>query len=213
MIQYYIDERRQKIELPDHIPVAELVEKVSTEIQDAGMIVSSVALDGQEVTQEYWEEVAGLPAESFARLDLRTNTTDRLAMESLVTALDYLPRLNKGLAECASLVRLGDQLKANELYVDCIEGIRWFFKTMECVRQLLSLSFHTMAYGGESVEGRMGRTLDVIDQMLTAQTGADWVLLADFMEYELLPILEEWVDILPLLIDDVEPEAKVAEAR
>jgi len=35
--------------------------------------------------------------------------------------------------------------------------------------------------------------------MLHVQEEEDWIMLADLLEYELIPLLEEWKSILPLL--------------
>jgi len=39
----------------------------------------------------------------------------------------------------------------------------------------------------------------VIDQMLKVQEDEDWVMLADLLEYELIPLLKEWNKILAVL--------------
>ena len=38
-----------------------------------------------------------------------------------------------------------------------------------------------------------------MDQMLKVQEDEDWVMLADLLEYELIPLLKEWNEILAVL--------------
>jgi hypothetical protein len=41
--------------------------------------------------------------------------------------------------------------------------------------------------------------VDFTQQMVDANKNQDWVLLADLLEYEILPYYQEWSDLLPQL--------------
>ena len=57
----------------------------------------------------------------------------------------------------------------------------------------------SLRFNKKSILDRKQLLLDLITQMLTANKNKDWVLLADLLEYEILPYYKEWELILPEL--------------
>ena len=51
----------------------------------------------------------------------------------------------------------------------------------------------------ESLEVRQTKLTDLMSQMLEANKNQDWVLLADLLEYEMLPFYKDWEKILSKL--------------
>ena len=51
----------------------------------------------------------------------------------------------------------------------------------------------------------------VLDGLFDAQTDQDWVLLADMLEYELIPALEEWEQIIQLIVVTSDADQAVSE--
>ena len=51
----------------------------------------------------------------------------------------------------------------------------------------------------ESLEVRQKKLTDLMSQMLEANENQDWVLLADILEYEMVPFYKDWEKILSKL--------------
>ncbi len=52
-------------------------------------------------------------------------------------------------------------------------------------------------FDGKSIQDRRASLVDFTQQMVDANKNQDWVLLADLLEYEILPYYQEWSNLLP----------------
>jgi hypothetical protein len=52
-------------------------------------------------------------------------------------------------------------------------------------------------FDGRSIQDRRASLVDLTQQMVDANKNQDWVLLADLLEYEILPYYQEWSSLLP----------------
>jgi hypothetical protein len=72
----------------------------------------------------------------------------------------------------------------------------WFSQVLDMILAAKKISMDTMI-DGKSVQDRRASLLDFTQQMVDANKNKDWVLLADLLEYEILPYYKEWSDFLP----------------
>jgi len=127
-----------------------------------------------------------------SRIEVGTMSREDLAIDTLDTMSEYLGRLNPELLRIAGLWRVGNDIQANEAFVFCVEGLRWFRHSVDLSRQVLPNDFERITDSGRplyALEEQFDRT---VDDMLSAQSEADWILMADLVEYELYPHLELW---------------------
>lgn len=128
----------------------------------------------------------------------------------------------KELRSTAELFRLSNAERSNQSFIRCIDGLQVFMHSLESCRRLLGLSFELIfvpaTQGGSEItvaENRR-RLFEVLDAMIEAQTNQDLILLADLLEYELLPVLEDWRRIIPVVLDKTKDssagEAPLADA-
>ena len=70
---------------------------------------------------------------------------------------------------------------------------------LEESKNILRLDFQNIKNSGKSIDEKV-RTLEMLfDKMMDAQKEKDWILLADLLEFELPPLLNEWGEILAVL--------------
>jgi hypothetical protein len=55
---------------------------------------------------------------------------------------------------------------------------------------------------GESIKDRQARQLTLSEEMLKANSDKDWVVLADLLDYELLPCYKEWAALWPKIREE-----------
>ncbi|MBI3600437.1 MAG: hypothetical protein HY097_07325, partial [Nitrospinae bacterium] len=78
-----------------------------------------------------------------------------------------------------------------------IEALQLFDELIEGIRQLFNIDFSKMTINGETIQSRKEKLLKLISDMHSAQVNQDWVTLSDLLEYELIPIIEDWINIIP----------------
>ncbi|MBU1652852.1 hypothetical protein KKA00_11570, partial [bacterium] len=137
-----------------------------------------------------------------------------LARSTLFSVADFLEQLLKELQSTSDLFRLSRGERSNESYLRSIDGLQVFMHTMETCRRLLGLSYELVTV--PAADGLTEKTIAesrralfaVLDNMIDAQSDQDWVLLADLLEYELIPALHDWRQIIPEILKLTQPQNK-----
>ena len=111
----------------------------------------------------------------------------------------YLDDLGRFLSATSSQFRIGDGVAANGSLAELVSGLGLLLQTIDAVSASLGPDFATSLPGNESLERLMSGLNAVLNEIVHAQERKDWVLIADLLEYELAPHLENWKGIFTAL--------------
>lgn len=197
----------------------ELMERVSRQALKTGEQVLRVKLNGEDLTGKDRSHLKKMPIAEIQEIEIQTGNPKILARSSLYSVADFLEKLLNELQHTAEYFRLGDTEKSNRSFVRCLDGLQVFTHSLEQCRRLLGISFELIyipsssdAYAITVAENRR-KMFEVLDGMIEAQTNQDWVLLADLLEYELIPILEDWRQIIPVILGETQTEISESETE
>jgi hypothetical protein len=123
-------------------------------------------------------------------------------VKNVTNAQNYLQRLLPGIEKASELFRNENEIEANKFFVQIIDGIDWFSQVLQVVVAAQGFSMDELSIDGKTMKERHDRLTALTLQMVEANKNRDWVLLADLLEYEILPYYEEWESLLPALILD-----------
>lgn len=183
----------------------QLMEKLTEKAAAEGGSVLSVKVNGEDLTGRDRSHLQDLPLEDIEQLEIQTGDPKELARSTMDSIAEFLEQLLKELHKTADLFRQGDSNQSNEFFVRCLDGLQVFMHSLEICRRLLGISFELLYSPSEngradkSVAESRRQLFSVLDGMIQAQTDQDWVLMADMLEYELIPALEEWRQIIPAI--------------
>ena len=152
--------------------------------------IRRVWLDGQEVSSDSQDILKISPA-SVGLLELELAELQDLLANNLTNAKDYLVRLIPGFQKAADLFRMGNEQEANQYYLQVLDGIEWFSQVV-----IIIVSTQENKSEEKSLEERQKKLTDLMSQMLEANQNQDWVLMADLMEYEMIPFYKDWEAVL-----------------
>ena len=152
--------------------------------------IRRVWLDGQEVSSDSQDILKISPA-SVGLLELELAELQDLLAKNLTNAKDYLVRLIPGFQKAADLFRMGNEQEANQYYLQVLDGIEWFSQVV-----IIIVSTQENKSEEKSLEERQKKLTDLMSQMLEANQNQDWVLMADLMEYEMIPFYKDWEAVL-----------------
>ena len=100
------------------------------------------------------------------------------SIEALNSASDYLTRMNNVIPDIIRAYRLGELNKASSDMVLLTEGLQWLNEVFN-----LTKNFHNV----DNIEVK-----EIYFEFIEAFENGDTVLLADLLEYELLPKIHHW---------------------
>ena len=159
-----------------------------------GSYIRRIWLDQQEFPADDRETLQKKPTD-INSLDVELANLKDLVATNLSNALDYLEKLIPGFDQAADLFRMGNEQEANKFYIQILDGMDWF-------SEVISIFMGSESKGSapeDTLRLRQAKLTDLMSQMLEANKNQDWVLLADILEYEMIPFYKEWQTILTKL--------------
>jgi hypothetical protein len=210
-MQINLNHRAEEIPTEGLQYFGELMDRLVRRAEKEGSSVLKVKLNGEDITGKDRKHLDTLPLGEIQNVEVQTGDPRVLARSSLYSVADFLERLLGELQTTAELFRLSNDERSNQSFMRCLDGIQVFMHSLESCRRLLGLSFELMFVptGQEGHEFTVAenrrRLFETLDSMIEAQGNQDWILLADLLEYELIPVLEDWRHIIPIILDETKP--------
>lgn len=109
--------------------------------------------------------------------------------ELLQSLYEYLPKLYSGINTNVEYYRTNQNGMADELIIQVIDGLCW---TIDAI--ILSEEFDREGLNIQELK-------NVLSEMLLALENEDKVLIADILEYEIMPQVKKWFHILQGAMD------------
>ena len=152
--------------------------------------IRRIWLEGQEVSSNARDTLM-TSISSIELLELELAYLEDLLANNLGNAKEYLEKLIPGFQQAADLFRMGNEQEAHKFYLQILDGIDWFSQV-----GLNIVKSWGKEIEGQSLEDRQETLTGLMAQMLEANQNQDWVLLADLLEYEMIPYYEGWRETL-----------------
>jgi len=175
--------------------LGDLVLHIEKEGVVGGNVVRSIQIDGKESSPD--SPVARkTPLSEIETLEMEIFTLSDIVNKNIENADAYLIRLIPGIEKSVELFRVGNEQEANKFFINIIDGIDWLSQVLDMILAAKAISPDTV-FDGKSIQDRRTSLVDFTQQMVDANKNQDWVLLADLLEYEILPYYQEWSNLLP----------------
>lgn len=199
-MQVTLNDQSLPVDLSHLRNLEEALMELNEKFIPTGEQLFQVQLNGQFFTERYPRESRYITLGEVSTLDLKTVTDSDLARGILGDAALKVQTLVEALEKGAALFRLAAEDEANYYFAQVLDALRWLLQTGEGACQVLDvdLAKECSPQIGDVAEF-LKRFQDLLDEMLQVYQEEDYILLADLMEYELLPMVQEWQKILSLL--------------
>ena len=152
--------------------------------------VRRIWLEGNEVPTDA-QDTLMTSTSSIELLELELASLQDVLANNLRNAKEYLEKLIPGFQKAADLFRMENEQEANKYYLQILDGVDWFSQVVMTIIKSCG-----DANGEKDLAKRQQQLTEFISQMLEANQNKDWVLMADLLEYEMVPFYEEWREIL-----------------
>ena len=155
-----------------------------------GSYARRIWLERKEVSTEDQDtlmtSVAGIEL-----LEIELASLHDVFANNVKNAKEYLEKLIPGFKKAADLFRMENEQEANKYYVQILDGVDWFSQVVMTIIESCGDNNEEQGLGK-----RQKKLTELISQMLEANQNQDWVLMADLLEYEMIPFYEEWGETL-----------------
>lgn len=192
-----IDGKQYDIGAQNFENLEEVFEKVVQEGHLEDRIVTDVMLNKEPFTEIYPHQAEDIEMSEVESLEITTMAADDMAVEITLELYKVVNIMAEGGKHVAELFRQADDAEALETYQDLIEVVRNFLRMIGVLRDEYSL--------GDSVvyEKSAEEFNSMFTEMSSVLENEDWILLADLLEYEFLPAVEKWKQVIKQIRDDI----------
>jgi len=161
----------------------------------ADHLVGSVSVNGKQYSELYPGQSREIPLERIQDLEVSTVPLQRLGEASMKDAVLFIRKIIEHCRTTAECFRLYDEMEAHDKYAALLDAVRSLLHFIGSVQTTFRWDFNRMLHRGEPVAARWSKFDAVISELKTIQEEGDWILLADLIEYEMIPLLEDWTGI------------------
>ncbi|GJL77136.1 MAG: hypothetical protein NPINA01_01250 [Nitrospinaceae bacterium] len=181
--------------------LGEVLDHILAKKPSKGNYFSKIRLNDKDVPFDS-ETIRETPVSQIETLETEISSLDEILKKNITNAQDYLQKLIPGIQKAADLFRSGSEQEANKFFLNIIDGMDWFSQVTGSIAQAVGLKAETALWGGKSFPALQENLVEWTQQMVEANKNKDWVLLADLLEYEILPFYREWEEHLPKILSD-----------
>ena len=186
--------------------VAAVYRETITALAADGRSVVKVLADSSELSNEQQARMLkgdALPQEILA---FESEDTKELAGRALAEVETHLGPLRRALSAASEALGRDDRTSAFEALRPALEV---WLATVQAVHQVVTLT-HIDTDAGDGAEFMRihERTVDVFGHVQSTFQQEDWVRLNDLLEYELLPLADEWESLVLTLLNTLGPNSR-----
>jgi len=195
MLSCVIDGQVKSFNLNGADSLSVMLEGLNSDLTKGGRFIASLRVNG--------EEVAGNAEEASRRLDgidsieITTESPVCLVGKLLDEGEHYIDGLRAYMLQVAGDYSAGSE-RADGSFTEAVQGLQWFVQMTDFIESTLNLDFQKLLLNGRPVAEYVKSLNGILQEIVTAQEEGDPIMLADLLEYDLAPHLEQWKEIYTL---------------
>lgn len=185
------------LQIEDFANLEEILERISSDGRLDNRIVTDVLLNGEIFSELYPHQAEDIAADAISSLEIRTRAVGDMALDIAGELHKVSELMDNGSREVARLFRQGDNEEALDLFQDLLDVARDFISMVSVLRS------EYIPGEVDALDGKTEQLSNLLSEMTEVLESEDWVLLADLLEYELIPASQNWKEIISSLREKI----------
>jgi hypothetical protein len=199
-MEVVIDGQSKSIDVTGIGTLNELLARIERDCIGGGRVIVRVLLNEEELDEGQTVGLGAFPVKDITSISVETADTLELAGEALQDALEYLPAISMILEQSARKIREGDVRAGLQETSEALGVIEAFGEVLDGIRGAFRIDFSKVKIDDGTLLEKLHELGKHAQNILKATKEEDWTLLADLIEYELSPLLYEWMAVVPELV-------------
>jgi len=197
-----IDGQESPLKVSSFANLEQLIEKVMEDERMQSRIVTDVLVNNESFSEIYPHQAEDMESSYIDRVEIISVHASEMAQSITRELYKVVSLMSKAGGQVAEYFRQADDAQALELYGDLLEVNRDFLNMVGVLRN---------EYAADSL-GDLDASLDslseLFSEMIEIQENEDWILLADLLEYEYLPLVDKTKSIVAQLRESVKASVR-----
>jgi len=166
--------------------------------------ISAISINGGTVEENKRADLENRSLSEITSLEISTDHPLDVSLRVLENMGEFLRHLVALINQSADKFRIDEATDANKHYVNCVEGLQTFVSVLDKVSSLNDIDLSMIKHDSVSAAEKQDELLKIFNSLHVTQTNKDWIAVADLLEYELAPLINDWKDILPVISSELQ---------
>ncbi len=176
--------------------LGDLLDRILESEPESGNCFANIRLNEENVLVDS-PEIRQTLITQIETLETETLSLNQILEKNIANAENYLKKLIPGIQKASDLFRSGNEQEANKFLINIIDGMEWFSQVTDSISKAVDFQSADVMFEGKTFQERQDHLVELTRQMVDANQNQDWVLIADLLEYEILPYYADWEEQLP----------------
>ncbi|MCL2123394.1 MAG: hypothetical protein FWH34_04815 [Desulfovibrionaceae bacterium] len=186
-----IDGRQSAMEIGNFANLEEILVGVMGKEEMESRIVTDVLVNDESFSEIYPHQAEDIGSEFIKSVEVRSMPVGEMASNIAREMYKVAQIMSNGAKHVARLFRQADDAEALDMLQDLLDVTRDFMTMIGVLRGEFCLDSGNKEFN-ESAE----QLSALLTEMSDVLESADWILLADLLEYEFLPLSQNWKQVI-----------------
>lgn len=197
-----IDGQRSPFELVHFENLEQILVKVMEDTRMQNRVVTDVLVNNETFSEIYPHQAEDMETSYIKQVEIKSVPAEDIAISITRELYKVVTLMAKAGRQVADYFRQADDALALELYGDLLDVNRDFLNMVGVLRNEYALN------SVMDLEQALDGLSSLFSEMIEIQENEDWILLADLLEYEYLPLVEKTKAMVADLRESVKSSAK-----
>ena len=198
-MEIYVNAEKREIKVASVCTLADIMNQVSDTLPQ-GQVITNIHLNGKELDKNWNETATKTYLLDDDTLTFEVDDAAKIALEILKETKEYLIELLVSFDSIAKAFRVSEDAEANAKFVKGIEHLQDFLRALEDATALLGRPLSTIIVDDVLFSKYINELVATLDTVIKTQNQKDWIMLADVIEYEMMPALKK-IGLLYAILD------------
>jgi len=166
----------------------DIVDQVNQRMPDSSIIVA-VTLNGKQLEEDWMTRQQSLYVMEEDTLELEARQAEDLGREAFRKSHEQFELICEDFQRIAEMFRLDDETLANTFLAQAVDNLQSFLRIVQESLILMRRTFSELTIDGKPAPQFIEQFSTKLSEVINIQKNNDWVLLADVIEYDLVPLL------------------------
>ena len=186
-----IDGCQSEMKIGNFANLEEILVNVMKDEKMETRIVTDVLVNEESFSEIYPHQAEDIGSELIKRVEVRSVTAGQMATDIAREMYKVVQIMSKGSQQVARLFRQADDADALDMLQDLLDVTRDFMTMISVLRNEFCLDGDSTKFHEHTTQ-----LSNLLSEMSEVLESSDWIMLADLLEYEFLPLCQSWKQVI-----------------
>ncbi len=193
--------------------IGELVELIRSALKGSGKMIIAIKCNDQIVKPEEVENVLGKSLEEYDKIEFQTASPASLAQDALRASKEMLEGAKGQISKLIDNLQQSQIQEAMEQMGTTFQQLNNAYQGIDGCLRLLKIEPESIELSGINADRLFKKVTGNLQDIKEALSNRDYVQLADLLSYELMPTIDNFEELIDVLLHNIESEGTESECK